>query len=203
MRRILVLVFVALAAPVAAQPSLLPTLDALRREYPTPMSRGQVGELLTRTAQSSPGWVLLLKESGSNCPALNRLVSCDYLVYAPNGQGFDVLRDVEGEAAPQWDKGDVFTPERFVAVPAPAPPPVVTPPPPIIITPPAPAPPQVITDPEVLRRLVTLEGLATENLKQITEHRAGVSREYYKWAAILGPMVSGLAVWLRTRAVPK
>lgn len=117
-------------AQLFAQPSLLSTLQELRRDFPTPMSKPELGELLTRAARSQPGWVLLLKPSGNNCPAMGTLVSCDYLVYAPTGQGFDVLIDQEGSATPTWGEGDRFTAERFVAVDyqPPPPPPVDKPP---------------------------------------------------------------------------
>ena len=110
-------------ATLPAQPSLLTTLEVLRAEYPTPLSPTQLGELLTRAAQSAPGWVLLAKPQGANCPAMGTRVSCDHLVFAPTGQGFDVLRDAEGLAVPMWSQGDVFGPERYVAVGAPDPPP--------------------------------------------------------------------------------
>lgn len=121
--------FVFVAIPAKAQDSLLSTLQQFRKDYPTPMSKAQVGELLTRTAASKPGWVLLAKPQGNNCPAMGVKVSCDYLVWAATGQGFDVLRDSEGDAEPIWGKGDSFKSDRFVAVNiAPPDPPVVEPP---------------------------------------------------------------------------
>ena len=116
MRTIFVAAFVLIASQVSAQDSLLPTLLVLRASYPTPMSKAQAGELLTVTAQMHPGWVLLSKPSGNNCPAMQTRVACDYLVWAATGQGFDVLRDEEGDAEPVWQRGDVFTPDRYVLV---------------------------------------------------------------------------------------
>lgn len=122
------------AAPVHAQDSLLPTLQALRSDYPTPMLPVQVGELLTRTAQAGgPQWALLKKPAGNRCPTPWADVSCDYLVFAPTGQGFDVLRDVEGAAEPTWGAGDSFTPDRLLFLPAtPSPTPTPQPVPPSI-----------------------------------------------------------------------
>lgn len=133
MIRALVLVLL-WAAPLSAQ-TLLPELTALRAEYPTPMSKPQLGELLTRTAQTDAArWALLRKPSGNNCPAMAVLVSCDYLIYMATGQGYDVLIDQEGAATPVWQTGSVFGAGDFVRVSAgpidpPDPPEPPTPPP--------------------------------------------------------------------------
>src|SRR3990167_8186645 len=112
-----------------AQDSLLPVLQQLRAEYPTPMSKAQVGDLLTRTARSRIGWVLYAKPDGSNCPAMNTRVSCDVLVYAATGQAFDVLRDSEGFGIPVWNRLDPASPDRYVYVdPVPVPTPPMPPP---------------------------------------------------------------------------
>lgn len=138
--------FVFVAIPAKAQDSLLSTLQQFRKDYPTPMSKAQVGELLTRTAASKPGWVLLAKPQGNNCPAMGVKVSCDYLVWAATGQGFDVLRDSEGDAEPIWGKGDSFKADRFVAVVPPVVPPVNPP-----------LPPEPPIDFALLSQLVALE----------------------------------------------
>jgi hypothetical protein len=102
-------VFVVASLPAAAQTSLLPTLQRIRPEYPTPMSPGQLAELLNRVAweHRAEGWGLLRKPSGNRCPAPQGVdVACDILVHAPSVRHFDVLIDTAGAAAPAWqDKG--------------------------------------------------------------------------------------------------
>lgn len=117
------------ATSVVAQESLLPTLIELRRQYPTPMSPTHLGEFLTRAAQSQHGWVLLRKNTGNRCPTpMGVDASCDYLVYAPTGQGFDVLENIEGPAIPRWNKGDSFNSDLYLAPPLTVPGPPPTPP---------------------------------------------------------------------------
>lgn len=110
----LVLIGLLIAAPVSAQPSLLADLQAERARFGTPMSKAEVGELLNAVAARNPGWVLLSKPSGNNCPAAGTLVSCDYLVWSTTGAGFDVFIDSEGIAKPTWNPGDSFGPDRYV-----------------------------------------------------------------------------------------
>lgn len=98
--------FVCIAPPVGAQENLLQALHAARAEFPTPMSKAQIGELLNAVAWDGRllGWRLLGKASGNNCPTpAGALVSCDYLIHEPTLQGFDVLRDEDGAAEPQWN----------------------------------------------------------------------------------------------------
>src|SRR3954452_4732673 len=111
------------AASAGAQTSLLPTLQQLRPEYPTPMSKPQIGELLNRVAwlHRSEGWGVLRKETGNNCPHPSGvLISCDILMYQPTGEIFDVLADSDFAASPIWlDKGPLDV-SRFVAPVRPA-----------------------------------------------------------------------------------
>jgi hypothetical protein len=106
MKRTLLTFIIALwAFPVAAQTSLLPTVQKFRAQYPTPMSRPQLGDLLNRIAweHRAEGWGLLKKTGGSNCPAPQGVpVSCDILVHAPTIQHFDILSDAENSAGPTW-----------------------------------------------------------------------------------------------------
>lgn len=67
-------------------------LTAKFNTYPKPMTKAQQGEMLNAVAAQFPGWKLLGKKSGNNCPMPNgTLISCDYLVYGPTVTGFDVI----------------------------------------------------------------------------------------------------------------
>jgi FG-GAP-like repeat len=109
-RRILIgLAITLVASPVLAQTSLLPTLQQIRPEYPTPMSPAQLAEYLNRVAwiHRAEGWGLLKKTAGNRCPAPQGVdVACDILVYAPTSWHFDVIIDAGGASTPAWtDKG--------------------------------------------------------------------------------------------------
>jgi len=91
------------ASQLSAQTSLLPTLQALRPEYPTPMSRVQIGEYLNRVAwlHRDEGWGLMKKPG--KCPAPQGVdISCDILIHEPSIHHFDVLIDWENKAIPSW-----------------------------------------------------------------------------------------------------
>lgn len=94
---------------VESQTSLLPTLERIRLEYPTPMSPAQHGEYLNRVAweHRADGWGLLQKSAGNRCPAPQGVdVACDILIHAPTVRHFDVLVDAGGASTPSWqDKG--------------------------------------------------------------------------------------------------
>ena len=129
MRKLLgVMLSVFFATSATAQPvvSLLPTVQQIRAEYPTPMSPAQVGELLNRVAwqHRAEGWGLLKKTGGNRCPAPQGVeISCDILIHAPTVRHFDVLSDVEHGATPVWNDVGPCVPgpasgcsmDRFVA----------------------------------------------------------------------------------------
>lgn len=124
MRFWLALLFFLFVPPAFGQTSLLGdaqtpgTLVYERAKFGTPMTPTQIGQMLNAVAVAhrSAGWKLLAKPSGNNCPqpVTNTRVSCDYLVFGPTGQGFDVLRDQEGAGTVAWNQGDSFTAERYV-----------------------------------------------------------------------------------------
>jgi hypothetical protein len=102
------------ALPALAQTSLLPTLERIRPEYPTPMSPAQHGEYLNRVAweHRAEGWGLLRKDYGNRCPAPQGVeVACDILIHAPSGLHFDVIIDALGASIPGWqDAGPCTSP---------------------------------------------------------------------------------------------
>jgi hypothetical protein len=105
--------------------SLLPTVQRIRAEYPTPMTQPQMGELLNRVAweHRAEGWGILKKTGGFRCPAPQGVtVSCDILVHAPTVWHYDVLINAGIESRPAWqDVGPCVIPgsgcemSRFVA----------------------------------------------------------------------------------------
>lgn len=117
MKVLLAILFVLSATSTFAQDSLLPTLEALRQAYPAAWSHADRGAFLNAVAfkHKDDGWGLLKKPGGNRCPTPQNVdVSCDYLVYRPTMQGFDVLVD---ESRPTWRRGDSFLddPERWLA----------------------------------------------------------------------------------------
>jgi hypothetical protein len=105
MNRLLVaLCLLLLPSSLAAQGSLLGDVQAERAKYGPSMTREQVAQLLNAVAWNHrlEGWGLLRKGSGNSCPLGDTFVSCDILVHAPTVQHFDVLRDAENTAVPQW-----------------------------------------------------------------------------------------------------
>jgi hypothetical protein len=127
MKRFLIgLALVVWATPALAQANLQSALEAIRPSYPTPMSPAQLAEMLNRVAwdHRAEGWGLLAKPSGNNCPMANGvLISCDFLVYQPTAQGWDVLTASDTDAIPSWQGPYPIDLGRFVApIPPPAPP---------------------------------------------------------------------------------
>ena len=143
----LVLVFVLFASPAIAQ-DVAPVLESLRPTYPTPMSKAQLSDLLNRAASQRPGWGMLRKDHGNNCPTPypGISISCDWMVYGPTRWGYDILRDQESAASVVYSDGDALGAGAEVVYPWPteAPP---TPPAPPVVTPPAPPPPVVVPPP--------------------------------------------------------
>jgi len=203
-RLIAVALLVTFGTSLAAQASLLPTLEALRIAYPANWTHADRGAYLNAVAfkHKDEGWGLLAKPGGNRCPTPQMVdVSCDYLVYRPTMQGFDVLAD---ETTPVWQAGDIFTsePERWVApvstggpVPVPVPDPVPVPPP--------------IYDLAAIKRLLDEQAVKVDTivLPQLARIEAKVNevgtsmKEVFAWVGkfLGGPLGAALATWILMR----
>lgn len=149
-----VLLLLLIAAPLLAQSSLIGDVAAERAKYSVSMTPSQVAAMLNQVAWNhrAEGWGLLRKGSGNSCPLRDTFISCDILIHAPTIQHFDVLRDAENAAIPQWNNvGPCVLSDssgcqmaNFLSPfdPGGSVPPVVVPP---VIVPPMPQPP-VYTD---------------------------------------------------------
>jgi hypothetical protein len=130
-KALLVLALLVLPTPSFAQPpAIRDALTASRALYPTPMAPAQVSEMLSRALVNHPGWALLRKDGGNNCPTPYQGigVSCDWIIDVPSGWGYDVLYDQEGTGRLVWSDGvpngaGISTvPAWIVGTPTPAPP---------------------------------------------------------------------------------
>jgi hypothetical protein len=119
-------IWLALVGALLAQPltawavttSLLPTLQELRPLFPTPMTPDQLSALLNQTVRQHPGWALLRKESGNNCPTPSgKRISCDWIVNIAERWGYDVLIARETVAIPTWGGGAALSPESEIVLP--------------------------------------------------------------------------------------
>jgi hypothetical protein len=193
---------VVLTTALVAQDSLLPTLEALRLAYPANWTHADRGAYLNAVAfrHKDQGWGLLAKPTGNRCSTPQGVdVSCDYLVYRPTMQGFDVLAD---ETTPVWQAGDIFTsePERWVA-------PVSTGGP-VPVPDPQPPPPPVYDLAAIQKLLddqrVKIDTTILPQLARIEEkvNEVGTSmKEAFAWIGkfLAGPVGAALITWLVTR----
>lgn len=114
----------------------LETLRQLRKDYPTPMSREQNGELLNRFCLARPGYAMYSKPDGNSAIAPDgETISRDTIIDLVTLDGYDCLIDSEGKATPCWELNHehVTDPRRIkhpvgsVPIPTPTPVPVPTP----------------------------------------------------------------------------
>lgn len=110
MRHTLVILVTIVMLPLTAWAQPQPIRDALvasRALYPTPMKPAQTCEMLSRAIVNHPGWALLRKDGGNNCPTPypGIGVSSDWIIDVVSGWGYDVLRDQEGVGALVWSDG--------------------------------------------------------------------------------------------------
>ena len=102
MRTLVVAALLLMPSPSSAQDAQ--TMDAIRRAralYSTPMGQGQSCEMLSRALYGRPGWQLLRKDNGRNCPTPTPgvSVSSDWIINTLTGWGYDVVSDEEGSGA--------------------------------------------------------------------------------------------------------
>jgi hypothetical protein len=113
--------------PLNPQGSMADTINAVRAVLPSNWSHDDRGRFLNKVAwirsQMGEPFGLLKKPGGNNCPTPQGVaVSCDYLVYQPTLNGYDVLIS---ESTPTWSgldhPSDNFAndPGRFLAPVAP------------------------------------------------------------------------------------
>ena len=156
MRKILlVLALLVLPSPSWAQPAdVANALRATRSAYPTPMSKAQLSDFLNRVVAQFPGWGLLRKDSGNNCPtpATNVSISCDWIVNASSRWGYDVLSDSEGAATVVIGGGDALAAGAEVVFPW-----TVSNPQPQPTPQPVPPPVGGLVTPDVIRAIVSSE----------------------------------------------
>lgn len=97
MRKYLFMLVLAMSSPALAQSNdeKVATRQLLEKyfsAYARPLTKAQQGELLNRVAWERPGWELLGKKTGNNCPMPSGTpISCDFLVYGPTSRGWDVI----------------------------------------------------------------------------------------------------------------
>jgi len=198
---------VALPALASAQTSPLPTLEALRTDYPAEMSPENRGALLNRTAWHlrAEGWGLHLKTGGNRCPQPEGVsISCDILVHGPTLSVYDVLQD---ENIPVYQYKGVINDIRNFVAPTPPSAPVPPTPPVPPATPVPPVPPAIDWTPrfdaldlkvgEIDTRIQHIEVVVVElDAKVVSAWRRvfGFLKDP-RTLAVVGGLLAGKFVW--------
>jgi hypothetical protein len=94
------------------------TLQALRLQYGTPMTPEENGALLNEAAwvHRGEGWGVYAKPAGTNCPMPDgTLISRDILYNKFTWDGYDCLRDAEGDAEVVWNEAHALVPAKWQA----------------------------------------------------------------------------------------
>ena len=207
------LVFLAILAITqsAAAQDVAPILEGLRPTYPTPMTKAHLSDMLNRAASQRPGWGMLRKDAGNNCPTPypGISISCDWMVYGPTRWGYDILSDQENAARVVRGDGEALGAGMEIVYPwpteAPPTPPVVVPPPPVVVPPPVQPPvvvPPVAVDlAPVLERLDALAAQLVAHDERLQRHDESPSyftkifgNRYVQMA------LAGVGTWLGQKA---
>lgn len=118
---ILVLAFLVTPIQAWAQQDMVQALTAQRAAKPTPMSRAQLSDMLNRAATQVPGWAMLRKDGGSNCPTPypGVSISCDWLFNVTTQYGWDFVVDAENTAVIQPGNSGPLQPGQELIMPWP------------------------------------------------------------------------------------
>ena len=216
----LAILFVAICArPLAAQPrSICEVIFEARQQYGQTIAPAEAVAILNAAVLQQPyDFALLEAPAGGNGGLHNggRRVRLDKIVRRVDLQILDVFVDGpdsvpgqperHGKAGAGCGAAGHAQPSQIVApvgsLPPPVPPPA--PPPTVVTVPPTPTPFSTTQLDELIARQIRTEALAQEAVKEIKEHRENVRMQYYKYTAILAPIVTGLVTWLQTRQPPK
>lgn len=97
------------------QASLLEQVKAERSKITGQPTEAQIGVILNKVAWDNrfDGWGLNRKEAGNHCPSPAGSIACDILHHKPTNALYDVFRDIENGATPQWTLvGTADNPDR-------------------------------------------------------------------------------------------
>lgn len=204
-----------MASPLTAQPrSICDIIFEARQQYGQTITPAEAIAILNAAVLQQPyDFALLEAPAGGNGGLHNsgRRVRLDKIVRRVDLQILDVFVDGpdsvpgqperNGKAGAGCGAAGHAQPSQLIAPVGSLPPPV--PPPSVVTVPPAPTPFSQAQLEELVARQIRTEALAQEAVKEIKEHRENVRMQYYKYTAILAPIVTGLVTWLQTRQPPK
>lgn len=122
MRTLLCSLFLLIAVAAHAQsPDIVNALKVQRAAKPTPMTKAQLSDMLNRAALQVPGWAMLRKDGGNNCPTPypNIFISCDWLFNVAAQYGWDFVVDGENAAVIEPNNNGALQPGQELVMPWP------------------------------------------------------------------------------------